>query len=97
MEQPAGLRAPLDPYEIREAQERKKRRDYDLAKQRRIQAEMMHKEEVKHRCAACDASLFHPIFWAYACMYLHRSNLGVCLHVCALSCWLCTCTYACLL
>ncbi len=49
MEQPAGLRAPSDPYEIRETQEKRKRRDYEQAKQRRMQAEMMHKEEVKHR------------------------------------------------
>jgi hypothetical protein len=42
--------APLDPNEVRENRERKKRRDYEMAKQRRIQSEMMHVEEVKHRC-----------------------------------------------
>ena len=61
VEQAPGMRPPQDPYEIREAQERKKRKDYDMAKQRRVQAEMMHKEEVKHRYALD----------VYVCMYVY--------------------------
>ena len=52
MEEP--LQAPLDPFEIREMKERKKRKDYETAKQRRVQAEMMHTEEVKHRFLTYD-------------------------------------------
>ena len=48
------LKAPLDPNEVRENRERKKRRDYEMAKQRRIQSEMMQVEEVKHRFLTYD-------------------------------------------
>eukprot|EP00285_Hemiselmis_virescens_P014834 CAMPEP_0173403448 /NCGR_PEP_ID=MMETSP1356-20130122/56846_1 /TAXON_ID=77927 ORGANISM="Hemiselmis virescens, Strain PCC157" /NCGR_SAMPLE_ID=MMETSP1356 /ASSEMBLY_ACC=CAM_ASM_000847 /LENGTH=633 /DNA_ID=CAMNT_0014363981 /DNA_START=26 /DNA_END=1924 /DNA_ORIENTATION=- len=54
VQMPAPLQPPLDPYEIREMQERKKRKDYEMAKQRRVQAEMMHTEEVKHRFLTYD-------------------------------------------
>jgi hypothetical protein len=48
------LQAPMDPNEVRENRERKKRKDYEMAKQRRIQSEMMHVEEVKHRFLTYD-------------------------------------------
>ena len=49
-----ALQAPMDPNEVRENRERKKRRDYEMAKQRRIQADLMHVEEVKHRFLTYD-------------------------------------------
>eukprot|EP00802_Teleaulax_amphioxeia_P006856 Tamp_06861.p1 GENE.Tamp_06861~~Tamp_06861.p1 ORF type:complete len:769 (+),score=184.16 Tamp_06861:264-2309(+) len=59
-----ALQAPLDPNEVRENRERKKRRDYEMAKQRRIQSEMMHVEEVKHRFLTYDRKVlrFHAIW-----------------------------------
>ena len=48
------LQAPMDPNHVRENRERKKRKDYEMAKQRRIQSEMMHVEEVKHRFLTYD-------------------------------------------
>eukprot|EP00961_Rhodomonas_salina_P166500 2243634-Rhodomonas_salina.1 len=48
------LQAPTDPNEIREMRERRKRKDYEMAKQRRIQADMMQVEEVKHRFLTYD-------------------------------------------
>jgi len=48
------LQAPMDPNEVRENRERKKRKDYEMAKQRRMQSEMMHVEEVKHRFLTYD-------------------------------------------
>eukprot|EP00286_Rhodomonas_abbreviata_P016893 CAMPEP_0181320342 /NCGR_PEP_ID=MMETSP1101-20121128/18072_1 /TAXON_ID=46948 /ORGANISM="Rhodomonas abbreviata, Strain Caron Lab Isolate" /LENGTH=608 /DNA_ID=CAMNT_0023428039 /DNA_START=29 /DNA_END=1852 /DNA_ORIENTATION=+ len=48
------LQAPTDPNEIREMRERRKRKDYEMAKQRRIQTEMMQVEEVKHRFLTYD-------------------------------------------
>jgi hypothetical protein len=49
-----ALQAPMDPNDVRENRERKKRKDYEMAKQRRIQSEMMHVEEVKHRFLTYD-------------------------------------------
>jgi hypothetical protein len=43
------LQPPLDPNEVRERNERKKRKDFEMAKQRRVQADLMRVEEVKHR------------------------------------------------
>ena len=58
------LQAPMDPNEVRENRERKKRKDYEMAKQRRIQSEMMHVEEVKHRFLTYDRKVlrFHGIW-----------------------------------
>eukprot|EP00960_Hanusia_phi_P049974 759911-Hanusia_phi.AAC.12 len=54
IEMDAPQQAPEDPYEIREMAESKKRRDYEMAKQRRIQKELMQVEEVKHRFLTYD-------------------------------------------
>jgi hypothetical protein len=64
----------MDPNEVRENRERKKRRDYEMAKQRRIQSEMMHVEEVKHRYL-CARAHVHAL-WSVVCSIFMAPAVG---------------------